>query len=104
MKTLFTDGQVVYLCPVRYFDTPIPSIPRCVVSGDQCTDLSLYVYSETYGHNVYVPLPVFPSEEQARAYAIHKKALYDIERSVDAHYLTVYLLEMKARHNAERPT
>ena len=75
---MYYDGDTVWLPPIRYWEDPTPE--RCTVVERQGGDHleHLYVYHEGYGHNVYVPLPVFYEENHARRYAALKTSIYKL--------------------------
>lgn len=97
---LYKDGDEIWLPPIRYFDTPIPPVRKCRVIGDQYAEghfnmdqKSLYVYSNVYGHAVYVGFPVFYIKESAEKYCEHMAAIHKIICRDEAHQITNRIFE-----------
>lgn len=101
---LYKDGDIIWTAPIRYFDTPMPQVPKFRVVKDQLVDTGmagnpnhLYVFSEEYGHNVYISEVVFYKQEHAQAYAEHLRAIHNLVREDEACVITTRILESMNR-------
>ena len=105
---LYQDDEVVWVPPIRYFDTPMPPMGKCRVLGDQKADSrfnhehkSLLVYSEEYGHSVYVGLPVFYVKENAEKYSQCMAEIWKTIGMDEAHQLVDRILTENEQKDTE---
>lgn len=103
----FKEEDVVYNMPIRFWEDKEPI--RCIVKKDEITSYinvkesssdSIYVYSEEYGHNIYINRKsLFFSEALCReAIELYSK-LRDVYQKDEANKIVERVLEFKNSEN-----
>lgn len=99
----FKEEDVVYDMPIRFWEDKEPI--RCIVKKDKTTSYinvkesspdSIYVYSEEYGHNVYINRKsLFFSEALCREAIDLYSKLYEVYEKDEANKIVERVFEFK---------